>query len=80
MATRTNESTFVKADGFVNLQVTDKSGNKHSFKVGIPLHGDRALDKAVLANPELLVTALTEGRISLSVYRTVDAAATVVNL
>ena len=80
MATRTDATSFVKADGFVNMTVTDKSGNKHSFKVGIPLHGDRALDKAVLANPELLIAALAEGRISISVYRVADAAQTVVDL
>ena len=67
MATRT-DNTFKKADGFINMQLADKAGVKHQFRVGIPLHADRKLDAAILNNPSLLVTALQEGRVTISVH------------
>ena len=68
MATRTVTTEKNNADGFANFSITGKDGSVHRFKMGIPLYKDKALDKAVLDNPQALVDALKEGRVSVSVY------------
>jgi hypothetical protein len=64
MATRTVTQEKASADAFLNFSVTDKAGAVHHFKMGIPLMNTRALDSAVIANPEAIATALKEGRVT----------------
>ncbi len=68
MATRTVTTEKASADGFINFSLTDKAGNVHRFKMGIPLEASRSLDAAVLKNPAAFQEALKEGRVTCNVY------------
>lgn len=56
-----------KADGFLNIVIVDNSGNRHSFKMGIPLYFDRKLDAKLLDDPEAL-SRLKPEQIELQVH------------
>lgn len=41
-----------KADGYLNLKLTDKNGNVHSIQAYIPLNSEDAVHRALLNNCE----------------------------
>lgn len=54
MEARTNTKN-PKAAGFINLVLIDNNGNRHSFKMGIPLFAEgRKMDAQLLNRPDLL--------------------------
>ena len=54
MQERKSTTKNTKADGFMNLVVVDNKGNRHNFKMGIPLHKERPLDAMLMADPKLV--------------------------
>lgn len=56
-----------KAQGFINLVLTDSNGNRHNFKMGIPLYSSRKIDSKLLDNPNL-IEDLEPSQIELKVH------------
>jgi len=64
----TSSSNRKLADGYINIHIVDKNNKKHSFKVGIPLYADRALDNKFLKDIELFNRLIKEGVVTGTVW------------
>lgn len=56
----TNTNGKKKADGWLNITITDANGNDHRLRVGVPLNVDNQLDRSLInaakANPDIEIT------------------------
>ena len=62
-----NSNNLSKADGFFNIVITDKKGNKYNLR-GSPLNKDRNKFEAMLIENPNIVENFTMDHITLSVH------------